>query len=72
MPIFVIRLDEQTGNVFVLAGDNIAKLGRQDEFGQRYTLDFRLEWQNRSGFICSGSMIEGGFDIPKLTTCYPL
>lgn len=49
-----------------------AKLERQDEFGQRYTLDFRLEWQDRSGFICSGWMIEQGFDIPKLTTCYPL
>lgn len=23
MPIFVIRLDERTGNVFILAGDNI-------------------------------------------------
>jgi hypothetical protein len=25
-----------------------ARLGRQDEFGQRYTLDFTIEWQNRS------------------------
>ena len=25
-----------------------AQLGRRDEFGQRYTLDFRLEWQDRS------------------------
>lgn len=49
-----------------------AKLGRQDEFGQRYTLDFRLEWQDRSGIIRSGWIIELGFDIPKLTTCYPL
>ena len=49
-----------------------AKLGRQDEFGQRYTLDFRLEWQDRSGIIRSGWIIERGFDIPKLTTCYPL
>ncbi|WP_445223134.1 DUF6888 family protein [Chlorogloea sp. CCALA 695] len=23
MPIFVIRLDKRTGNVFILAGDNI-------------------------------------------------
>jgi len=23
MPIFVVRLDERTGNVFILAGDNI-------------------------------------------------
>lgn len=25
------------------------KLGRDDEFGQRYTLDFTLEWKGRSG-----------------------
>lgn len=49
-----------------------AKLERQDEFGQRYTLDFRLEWQDRRGILRSGWMIEQGFDIPKLTTCYPL
>lgn len=49
-----------------------ARLGRQDEFGQRYTLDFPLEWQNRSGIIRSGWMIEHGLDIPRLTTCYPL
>lgn len=49
-----------------------AKLGRQDEFGQRYTLDFQLEWQDRRGIVRSGWMIEQGFDIPKLTTCYPL
>ena len=24
-----------------------ASLGRQDKFGQRYTLDFTIEWQNR-------------------------
>lgn len=47
-----------------------AKLGRQDEFGQRYTLDFRLEWQDRRGILRSGGIIEQGFDIPKLTTCY--
>ena len=23
MPIFIVRLDERTGNVFILAGDNI-------------------------------------------------
>ncbi|WP_009634274.1 DUF6883 domain-containing protein [Synechocystis sp. PCC 7509] len=49
-----------------------AKLGRQDEFGQRYTLDFQLEWQDRRGIVRSGWMIEQSFDIPKLTTCYPL
>jgi len=49
-----------------------ARLGRQDEFGQRYILDFTLEWQNKSATIRSGWIIEYGSDIPKLTTCYPL
>lgn len=49
-----------------------AKLGQQDEFGQRYTLDFMLEWQDKNGIVRSGWIIESGFDTPKLTTCYPL
>jgi hypothetical protein len=49
-----------------------ARLGRQDEFGQRYTLDFTLEWQDKSATIRSGWIIEQGSDIPRLTTCYPL
>ncbi|MEH1979466.1 MAG: DUF6883 domain-containing protein [Nostoc sp.] len=47
-------------------------LGRHDEFGQRYTLDFTLEWQDRSATIRSGWIIEEGSDVPRLTTCYPL
>lgn len=49
-----------------------ARLGRQDQFGQRYTLDFEIEWQNRRATLRSGWIIEYGSDIPKLTTCYPL
>lgn len=49
-----------------------AQLGRQDEFGQRYTLDFSIEWQNRSAILRSGWIIEHGSEIPRLTTCYPL
>ena len=48
------------------------QLRRQDEFGQRYTLDFFLEWENRSATIRSGWIVEHGSDIPRLTTCYPL
>ena len=49
-----------------------AQLGRQDEFGQRYTKDFQIEWQNRIGIIRSAWIIEHDSDIPRLTTCYPL
>lgn len=49
-----------------------ARLGRRDEFGQRYTLDFTIEWQNRSATLRSGWIIEHESEIPRLTTCYPL
>ncbi|MBW4668827.1 MAG: hypothetical protein KME60_15730 [Cyanomargarita calcarea GSE-NOS-MK-12-04C] len=51
---------------------NEAKLGRCDEFGQRYTLDFPLEWHNRNATIRTGWIIEPELNIPRLTTCYPL
>ena len=31
-----------------------ASLGRQDEFGQRYQLDFMIEWQDKSAKLRSG------------------
>jgi hypothetical protein len=51
---------------------NEAKLGRSDRFGQRYTVDFEITWQNRNATLRSGWIIEHGSDIPKLTTCYHL
>ena len=48
------------------------KLGRLDTFGQRYTLDFTLKWQNKSAVIRSGWIIEANSQIPRLTSCYPL
>lgn len=35
-----------------------ARLGQRDQFGQRYTLDFRLEWQDRNATVRSGWIIE--------------
>jgi hypothetical protein len=49
-----------------------AELGLADEYGQRYRLDFRLEWHNRSATMRSGWIIGRDSEIPKLTTCYPL
>lgn len=49
-----------------------ARLGRRDEYGQRYTLDFEIKWQDKSATLRSGWNIEHDSDIPKLTTCYPL
>lgn len=52
--------------------DNDAVLGRQDKYGQRYIVDFELEWHSRQAIIRSAWIIEDGTTAPKLTSCYPL
>ncbi len=49
-----------------------ARLGRRDEFGQRYTIDFIVEWEGKTTMIRSGWIIELGLNTPRLTSCYPL
>ena len=49
-----------------------AQLGLQDEYGQRYTVDFLLEWRGKRAMIRSGWIIEHDSNTPRLTTCYPL
>ncbi len=49
-----------------------AKLGRRDEFGQRYTVDFPFDWRGKRAMIRSGWIVEHDSQIPRLTTCYPL
>ena len=49
-----------------------AQLGEKDEYGQRYTLDFTLNWRGKQARIRSAWIIETGSDIPKLTTAFPL
>jgi hypothetical protein len=49
-----------------------AVVGRRDAYGQRYLIDFLLEWQGKQAMIRSGWIIEWGLAMPRLTTCYPL
>lgn len=49
-----------------------AKLGRRDGYGQRYVVDFILEWRGKRAMTRSGWIIEHGSDTPRLTSCYPL
>ena len=49
-----------------------AVFGRRDEYGQRYRVDFALEWQGKRAIIRSAWMIEHGTDTPRLTSCYPI
>ncbi|MBU1487748.1 hypothetical protein KKH56_06860 [bacterium] len=49
-----------------------AQLGRRDEYGQRYIVDFMLQWRSKRAMIRSGWIIEHGSNTPRLTSCYPL
>lgn len=42
------------------------------EYGQRYTVDFLLEWKGKQARIRSGWIIEHNSNIPRMTSCYPL
>lgn len=49
-----------------------AVLGLQDEYGQRYTVDFLMEWKGRRAIVRSTWIIEASVPFPRLTSCYPL
>ena len=49
-----------------------AQIGRRDDYGQRYTVDFLLQWRGKRAMIRSGWIIEHNSDRPRLTACYPL
>jgi hypothetical protein len=49
-----------------------AELGLKDNYGQRYQVDFSLEWRGRQAVIRSAWIIETGISYPRLTSCYVL
>ncbi len=49
-----------------------ALLGLKDDYGQRYQVDFPLEWQGKRALIRSAWIIEPNKPYPRLTSCYPL
>ena len=51
---------------------NEAVSGKTDDYGQRYTVDFYYEWNERSAIVRSGWIIEFESETPCLTTCFPL
>lgn len=54
----------------VQSGD--AVLGRRDGYGQRYVIDFMMEWRGKRAMVRCGWIIEDNSETPRLTTCYPL
>ncbi len=49
-----------------------AQLGLHDVHGQRYTINFTLDWRDRQAIVRSGWIIDRGSEIPRLVTAYPL
>lgn len=51
---------------------NDAVLGHLDKHGQRYVVDFELEWNDQRALIRSAWIVAHDSAIPRLTSCYPL
>ena len=47
-----------------------AELGELDMYGQRYTVDFKLETETWKAVVRSGWIILHNETAPRLTTCY--
>ena len=64
---------EELRNILLqVAKNQDAQLAEKNAYGQRFTLDFILNWQGKNAMIRSGWIIETNSDIPKLTTAFPL
>ena len=49
-----------------------ALVGLKDLYGQRYIVDFVVEWKERRAWVRSGWIVEQPQEAPRLITCYPL
>lgn len=43
-----------------------------DDYGQRYVIDFSLEWNEKQAMIRSTWIVLTSEDFPRLTSCYVL
>jgi hypothetical protein len=55
-----------------VARHGAAAAGRQDEFGQRYTIDFTLARELRCAAIRSAWIVRADESFPRLTSCFVL
>lgn len=49
-----------------------AKIGEQDEHGQRYRIDFLLTRRGKQAILRSVWNVRLNEDFPRLVTCYPI
>lgn len=63
---------EELSRILLIAViENDAVAGKFDRYGQRYTVDFSLEWSGKTAIIRTGWIISHETNIPRLTTAYP-
>jgi hypothetical protein len=55
-----------------VVGEYEAELGLEDEYGQRYYVDFPFEWEGKQAVIRSAWIVEPDVPYPRLTSCYVL
>ena len=48
------------------------KIHLKDSYGQRYQVDFPLEWKGKQAMVRSAWIIELEIPYPRLTSCYVL
>ncbi|MBA3702443.1 MAG: hypothetical protein H0W79_06385 [Rubrobacteraceae bacterium] len=49
-----------------------ATLAEEDEYGQRYMLDFEMSTEAGSATVRSGWIVRSGEDFPRFTSCWVL
>ena len=54
------------------ARDLECQLGKRDEHGQRYTVDFTARFAGKSATLRSAWIVRPGEDFPRLISCYVL
>lgn len=60
------------GLLLQVAKTHDAEIGKKDEYGQRYRIDFLLTWRGRQVPIRSVWNARPDEDFPRLVTCYPI
>jgi len=56
--------------ILVAACNDEAVSSEQDEYGQRYTLDFKMTANEKEAVVRTAWIIRQGEDFPCLTSCY--
>jgi hypothetical protein len=49
-----------------------ALVAEEDQYGQRYMLDFEMSTEMSSAVVRSGWMVRSGEDFPRFTSCWVL